>query len=93
MTKYEMACAIADAFNLPSSHLRPVSDTLLNLWKDGGVLSCHTVGPGLTLAPQVNFLFRTICLSMPGTEVALLRMLPGLIDCQNYPVSNQFLCL
>uniref|UniRef100_A0A7M4EGI0 Methionine adenosyltransferase 2 subunit beta n=1 Tax=Crocodylus porosus TaxID=8502 RepID=A0A7M4EGI0_CROPO len=23
MTKYEMACAIADAFNLPSSHLRP----------------------------------------------------------------------
>ncbi|XP_064135122.1 methionine adenosyltransferase 2 subunit beta isoform X1 [Loxodonta africana] len=25
MTKYEMACAIADAFNLPSSHLRPVS--------------------------------------------------------------------
>uniref|UniRef100_A0A8C0G7K0 Methionine adenosyltransferase 2 subunit beta n=1 Tax=Chelonoidis abingdonii TaxID=106734 RepID=A0A8C0G7K0_CHEAB len=26
MTKYEMACAIADAFNLPSSHLRPVSN-------------------------------------------------------------------
>ncbi|KAF6082055.1 methionine adenosyltransferase 2B [Phyllostomus discolor] len=25
MTKYEMACAIADAFNLPISHLRPVS--------------------------------------------------------------------
>ncbi|CAM9442454.1 unnamed protein product [Lampetra fluviatilis] len=24
MTKYEMACAMADAFNLPSSHLRPV---------------------------------------------------------------------
>ncbi|XP_010000352.1 PREDICTED: methionine adenosyltransferase 2 subunit beta [Chaetura pelagica] len=26
MTKYEMACAIADAFNLPSSHLRPITD-------------------------------------------------------------------
>lgn len=25
MTKYEIACAIADAFNLPSSHLIPVS--------------------------------------------------------------------
>lgn len=25
MTKYEIACAMADAFNLPSSHLRPVS--------------------------------------------------------------------
>lgn len=27
MTKYEMACAIADAFNLPSSHLRPITDS------------------------------------------------------------------
>ncbi|MGH0120075.1 UNVERIFIED_CONTAM: hypothetical protein FKN15_062765 [Acipenser sinensis] len=27
MTKYEMACAIADAFNLPSSHLRPITET------------------------------------------------------------------
>ncbi|XP_068133528.1 methionine adenosyltransferase 2 subunit beta isoform X4 [Hyperolius riggenbachi] len=26
MTKYEMACAMADAFNLPSSHLRPITD-------------------------------------------------------------------
>ncbi|KAL0994679.1 hypothetical protein UPYG_G00125740 [Umbra pygmaea] len=26
MTKYEMACAIADAFNLPSSHLIPMTD-------------------------------------------------------------------
>ncbi|XP_073418415.1 methionine adenosyltransferase 2 subunit beta [Dendrobates tinctorius] len=26
MTKYEIACAMADAFNLPSSHLRPVTD-------------------------------------------------------------------
>ncbi|XP_059797835.1 methionine adenosyltransferase 2 subunit beta-like [Balaenoptera ricei] len=26
-TKYEMACATADAFNLPSSHLRPVTDS------------------------------------------------------------------
>uniref|UniRef100_S4RXI3 Methionine adenosyltransferase 2 subunit beta n=1 Tax=Petromyzon marinus TaxID=7757 RepID=S4RXI3_PETMA len=26
MTKYEMACAMADAFNLPSSHLRPVEE-------------------------------------------------------------------
>uniref|UniRef100_A0A2K5YQ80 Methionine adenosyltransferase 2 subunit beta n=1 Tax=Mandrillus leucophaeus TaxID=9568 RepID=A0A2K5YQ80_MANLE len=26
-TKYEMACAIADAFNLPSSHLRPITDS------------------------------------------------------------------
>uniref|UniRef100_A0A4X2JWT5 Methionine adenosyltransferase 2 subunit beta n=1 Tax=Vombatus ursinus TaxID=29139 RepID=A0A4X2JWT5_VOMUR len=27
MTKYEMACAIADAFNLPNSHLRPITDS------------------------------------------------------------------
>ncbi|XP_051020961.1 methionine adenosyltransferase 2 subunit beta-like [Acomys russatus] len=27
MTKYKMACAIADAFNLPSSHLRPITDS------------------------------------------------------------------
>uniref|UniRef100_A0A2K6PUS7 Methionine adenosyltransferase 2 subunit beta n=1 Tax=Rhinopithecus roxellana TaxID=61622 RepID=A0A2K6PUS7_RHIRO len=27
MTKYEMACAIADVFNLPSSHLRPITDS------------------------------------------------------------------
>ncbi|XP_058852088.1 methionine adenosyltransferase 2 subunit beta-like isoform X1 [Acipenser ruthenus] len=27
MTKYEMACAIADAFSLPSSHLRPITET------------------------------------------------------------------
>ncbi|XP_029073693.1 methionine adenosyltransferase 2 subunit beta isoform X3 [Monodon monoceros] len=27
MTKYEMACAIADTFNLPSSHLRPITDS------------------------------------------------------------------
>ncbi|KAL8211679.1 UNVERIFIED_CONTAM: Methionine adenosyltransferase 2 subunit beta [Gekko kuhli] len=27
MTKYEMACVMADAFNLPSSHLRPVTDS------------------------------------------------------------------
>ncbi|XP_037762789.2 methionine adenosyltransferase 2 subunit beta [Chelonia mydas] len=27
MTKYEMACTIADAFNLPSSHLRPITDS------------------------------------------------------------------
>ncbi|XP_060053051.1 methionine adenosyltransferase 2 subunit beta isoform X2 [Erinaceus europaeus] len=27
MTKYEMACAIADAFNLPCSHLRPITDS------------------------------------------------------------------
>ncbi|XP_077122089.1 methionine adenosyltransferase 2 subunit beta isoform X1 [Ranitomeya variabilis] len=26
MTKYEIACAMADAFNLPSSHLRPISE-------------------------------------------------------------------
>ncbi|XP_073507325.1 methionine adenosyltransferase 2 subunit beta isoform X2 [Phyllobates terribilis] len=26
MTKYEIACAMADAFNLPSSHLRPITD-------------------------------------------------------------------
>uniref|UniRef100_A0A8C4T395 Methionine adenosyltransferase 2 subunit beta n=1 Tax=Erpetoichthys calabaricus TaxID=27687 RepID=A0A8C4T395_ERPCA len=26
MTKYEIACAIADAFNLPSSHLRPITE-------------------------------------------------------------------
>ncbi|KAG8439189.1 hypothetical protein GDO86_005417 [Hymenochirus boettgeri] len=26
MTKYEMACTMADAFNLPSSHLRPISE-------------------------------------------------------------------
>ncbi|XP_066447226.1 methionine adenosyltransferase 2 subunit beta isoform X2 [Eleutherodactylus coqui] len=26
MTKYEIACAMADAFNLPCSHLRPVAD-------------------------------------------------------------------
>ncbi|KAE8614475.1 hypothetical protein XENTR_v10008180 [Xenopus tropicalis] len=26
MTKYEMTCAMADAFNLPSSHLRPITD-------------------------------------------------------------------
>lgn len=26
MTKYEMACAMADVFNLPSSHLRPITD-------------------------------------------------------------------
>uniref|UniRef100_A0A8D0B9V8 Methionine adenosyltransferase 2 subunit beta n=1 Tax=Salvator merianae TaxID=96440 RepID=A0A8D0B9V8_SALMN len=26
MTKFEMACAMADAFNLPSSHLRPITD-------------------------------------------------------------------
>uniref|UniRef100_A0A2K5JH44 Methionine adenosyltransferase 2 subunit beta n=1 Tax=Colobus angolensis palliatus TaxID=336983 RepID=A0A2K5JH44_COLAP len=27
MIKYEMACAIADVFNLPSSHLRPITDS------------------------------------------------------------------
>ncbi|XP_058026623.1 methionine adenosyltransferase 2 subunit beta isoform X2 [Ahaetulla prasina] len=27
MTKFEMACAMADAFNLPSSHLRPITDS------------------------------------------------------------------
>ncbi|XP_015280996.1 PREDICTED: methionine adenosyltransferase 2 subunit beta isoform X1 [Gekko japonicus] len=27
MTKYEMACVMADAFNLPSSHLRPITDS------------------------------------------------------------------
>ncbi|XP_075458017.1 methionine adenosyltransferase 2 subunit beta isoform X2 [Ascaphus truei] len=26
MTKYEIACAMADAFSLPSSHLRPITD-------------------------------------------------------------------
>ncbi|KAG8579034.1 hypothetical protein GDO81_010689 [Engystomops pustulosus] len=26
MTKYEIACAMADAFNLPCSHLRPITD-------------------------------------------------------------------
>nr|XP_033783637.1 methionine adenosyltransferase 2 subunit beta [Geotrypetes seraphini] len=29
MTKYEIACAMADAFNLPSSHLRPLADGLV----------------------------------------------------------------
>ncbi|XP_029439417.1 methionine adenosyltransferase 2 subunit beta isoform X2 [Rhinatrema bivittatum] len=29
MTKYEIACAMADAFNLPRSHLRPLSDGLV----------------------------------------------------------------
>ncbi|XP_066472955.1 methionine adenosyltransferase 2 subunit beta [Tiliqua scincoides] len=27
MTKFEMACAMADVFNLPSSHLRPITDS------------------------------------------------------------------
>ncbi|XP_030069502.1 methionine adenosyltransferase 2 subunit beta [Microcaecilia unicolor] len=29
MTKYEIACAMADAFNLPSNHLRPLADGLV----------------------------------------------------------------
>ena len=76
MTKYEMACAIADAFNLPSSHLRPVSDVLFDLEKDGCALSFQAVG--LTLAIQISFLFGTICMSMSSTADVLLRMLSGI---------------
>uniref|UniRef100_A0A8D0L8D6 Methionine adenosyltransferase 2 subunit beta n=1 Tax=Sphenodon punctatus TaxID=8508 RepID=A0A8D0L8D6_SPHPU len=39
MTKYEMACAIADAFNLPSSHLRPIPR--LERWR--GALSANYI--------------------------------------------------
>lgn len=34
MTKYEIACAIADAFNLPSSHLMPVSKKKKKTWAE-----------------------------------------------------------
>nr|XP_054369641.1 methionine adenosyltransferase 2 subunit beta isoform X2 [Mirounga angustirostris] len=65
MTKYEMACAIADAFNLPSSHLRPTSMNQLSI-PDPCAMALMTVTVSVTVPSRGHQPMR--CTAPTATE-------------------------
>lgn len=78
MTKYEMAIAIAQAFNLPSNHLIPVNiDTEICQEIDGDVGG--------------SILYTCVCLSLQLTEqpaASTLRPMNSQLNCSRLELLN-----